>query len=300
MRGARVAAGLGVIGGLTALVGARVEAEAFVLRRVTAPVLAPGQRPLRLLQVSDLHLTPGNRRRVAWTQGLAALEPDLVIDSGDNLAHVDAVETTLEALGPLLDFPGVFVHGSNDYYGPRAKNPFGYFGGPSLIRKGAPRLPTDDLTAGLTAAGWLDLNNRRDSLEVAGQRIRLVGMDDPHIRRDRMPAPADHPSQPSELRLGLVHAPYLHALHALAADGSDLILAGHTHGGQVCLPWTALVTNCDLPVRYAKGLHLWPDETAPERDPWLHVSAGLGTNPYAPLRLFCRPEATLLTLVARG
>lgn len=308
--------GLGALGGAGALVGARVEAEAFILRRVTAPVLPVGARPLRVLQVTDLHLTPGDRRRVAWTRGLAALEPDLVVDTGDNLAHPDAVPTVLEALGSLVAVPGVFVFGSNDYFAPRWKNPLGYFRGPSRTRTTvAATLPTEELRRELAAAGWLDLNNHRARMDLLGQPISFVGMDDPHVRKDRMPAPEHQTEVPGvvadDLRIGVVHAPYLRALDALVADGSDLLLAGHTHGGQVCLPFAgALVTNCDLPRRYAKGLHTWtrqpgrgggaepPARPASRREhPLLHVSAGLGTSPYARIRLFCRPEATLLTLV---
>jgi predicted MPP superfamily phosphohydrolase len=83
----------------------------------------------------------------------------------------------------------------------------------------------------------------------------------------------------------------------MVADGFDLVLAGHTHGGQLCVPLRgALVTNCDLPRRQAKGLSSW---SAGGRTAALHVSAGLGTSPYAPVRFACAPEATLLTLVER-
>ena len=64
--------------------------------------------------------------------------------------------------------------------------------------------------------------------------------------------------------------------------------------------WGALVTNCDLEPARAKGLHRHPADSRPG-DPgssWLHVSAGLGTSPYAPVRFACRPEATLLTLTS--
>ncbi|MEY2673290.1 MAG: hypothetical protein RLZZ508_1167, partial [Actinomycetota bacterium] len=85
---------------------------------------------------------------------------------------------------------------------------------------------------------------------------------------------------------------YLRVLDAMVEDEIPLILAGHTHGGQLCLPFFgALVTNCDLDTRRAKGLHKY-------QDAWLHVSAGLGTNPFTPVRFACRPEATLLTLTA--
>ena len=84
----------------------------------------------------------------------------------------------------------------------------------------------------------------------------------------------------------------------MTADGFPLILAGHTHGGQLCIPgYGALVTNCDLPPSRAKGS---PSHAHAGRRSLLHVSAGLGTSPFAPVRFACPPEATLLTLIARG
>jgi predicted MPP superfamily phosphohydrolase len=297
VRALGVVAGAGLAAGAGALTWAAAhEVHAFRLRRVEVPVLPAGARRLRVLHLTDLHLTPSDARRVAWVRSLAALEPDLVVDTGDNLAHLDAVPTVLDALEPLLHLPGAFVLGSNDYYAPTAKNPLRYFGGPSRVRVTSASLPTSSLVDALTGAGWADLTNRRDVLEVRGRRVELVGMDDPHLRRDRMPGP--EAGEPDALRLGVVHAPYRRALDALAADGAGLVLAGHTHGGQVCVPFVgALVTNCDLPTRYAKGLHRWTGADGGE--PWLHVSAGVGTSPFARIRFACPPEATLLTLVAR-
>jgi predicted MPP superfamily phosphohydrolase len=98
--------------------------------------------------------------------------------------------------------------------------------------------------------------------------------------------------------MGVVHAPYRRVLDAMAADGHQLIIAGHTHGGQLRIPfYGALVTNCDLDRKRARGLSRHPDWRVPGAS-WLHVSAGLGTSPYAPMRICCRPEATLLTLTA--
>ncbi len=274
------------------------EAHAFTTRRATVPVLAPGQAPLRVLHVSDLHLTPGQHDKVAWVASLASEQPDLVVVTGDNLAHVDAVPAVAEAFAGVLSAPGVFVFGSNDYYAPHLKNPFSYFTGPSSTRHEPKRLPTEQLRSVFLDAGWHDLNNARTHLEVGGISVSAVGMDDPHIGRDRMPAPDG--GNRGELHIGVVHAPYRRALGALAADGVDLMLAGHTHGGQVCLPgYGALVTNCDLDRRRAKGLSTWPGGTLGPHDAWLHVSAGAGTSPYAPVRFACRPEATVLTLTAR-
>jgi predicted MPP superfamily phosphohydrolase len=102
-------------------------------------------------------------------------------------------------------------------------------------------------------------------------------------------------STTADLTVAVTHTPEPSVLDAMAADGFALLLAGHTHGGQVCVPgFGALVTNCGLPRRMAKGLHRWPASSS-----WLHVSAGLGTHPTAPVRFACPPEASLLTLVPR-
>ena len=86
---------------------------------------------------------------------------------------------------------------------------------------------------------------------------------------------------------------YTHLRSALTRAGSDLILAGHTHGGQIGIPGVgAIITNCDIARRYAKGLNRW--ETPDGSSSWLHVSAGLGTSPYAKVRIATRPEASLI------
>ncbi len=292
--------------GACTLAWSLAEARSFVLRRSEVPVLRPGERPLRLLHLSDLHLTPGRLAERRWVQGLAALEPDITVVTGDMLAHVDAVPAVLDALDGLLERPGAFVLGSNDYHAPQWRNPLRYFAGPSSTLPSPPPLPTDDLVGSLTSAGWLDLDNARGSLVVDGRTVRLVGVDDPHLRRDRMPPP-EAGRHADGLRLGVAHAPYTRVLDAMAEDGADLVLAGHTHGGQVCVPGVgALVTNCDLPRRYAKGVFTWasptlpPDRFGSPPSAWVNVSAGLGTSPFAPVRLACRPEASLLTLVPRA
>lgn len=300
-----------------------VEPRWFALRRVEVPCLPPGTRPLRVLHLSDLHLVPRQQLKRAFVEGLAALEPDLVIDTGDNLAAHDAVPALLDTLDQLLDVPGAFVLGSNDYFGPRPRNPLRYFDdnhpkpvrtgpaqpgqhGPGPDLDGDPRrLPTDDLLRGLTSRGWVDLTNARARIEVAGVRLDLVGVDDPHLRYDDYAAVAGPPAADADLKIGVTHAPYQRILDAMSADGARLILAGHTHGGQLQVPFHgALVTNCDLDTGRVAGLSRWwpgagssPSGTVPEHGAWLHVSAGLGANPYTPFRFCCRPEATLLTLV---
>ena len=276
---------------------ALLEAQAFTVRRYIVPVLPPGSPPLRLLHVSDIHLVPRQRRKAAWVHRLGELEPDLVVSTGDNIASDDAVPTALEAQAPLLQRPGAFVLGSNDYYAPKPKNPARYLqpgGGHRRIT--GHTLPTDDLVKAFRTAGWLDLTNQRGSLTVRGLRIDFVGVDDPHLRRDGYRRVARGHGPQTALTIGVTHAPYRRVLDAMSADGAQLLLAGHTHGGQLCLPGVGtLVTNCDLPRRQAKGVSRWPVVDGP--DAWLHVSAGVGTSPYTPIRFACRPEASLLTLV---
>ncbi len=283
-----------------------VERNWFALRRFTVPVLAPGTPALRILQISDLHLVPRQQRRIDWVRGLASLEPDLVVNSGDNLAALDAVPGALRAMEPLFAFPGVFVMGSNDYYAPVPKNPARY-----LTRRhaeaprGKVRLPIEELRAGMRNGGWVDVDNVRTTLSVGGAEVELVGTDDAHIRKDRYAEVAGRASDAAAVTIGVTHAPYQRVLDPMAADGARLLIAGHTHGGQLALPlYGALVTNCDLPTDRAKGISRWwpgagsaPWSAAPPDAAWLHVSAGLGTSPYAPVRFACRPEATLLTLV---
>ncbi|MBX6356052.1 MAG: metallophosphoesterase [Micromonosporaceae bacterium] len=295
-RVARVAAGTAVLGAATLAYASLVERNLFTLRRYVVPVLATDAEPLRILHLSDLHMTPGQRRKQEWVAALAATDPDLVVVTGDNLAHVEAVPAALRALQPLLDYPGAFVFGSNDYNGPVWKNPFGYF-----RRDREPRgvegaaLPYEDLREVLTGAGWTDLNNARSLLKAGGRTIEAVGVDDPHIGRDDYPSVAGSVDPAADLHLALTHSPEPALLDRMAADGFDLLLAGHTHGGQVCVPGVgALVTNCGLDRRMAKGLHRWPGSNA-----WLHVSAGLGTHPTAPVRFACPPEASILTLIPR-
>ena len=269
-----------------------IERNAFVVREVTMPVLTPGSTPLRVLHLSDIHMRPSQRHKQAWLRELAQWDPDLVVNTGDNLSHPKAVPAVVQALGDLLAVPGVFVFGSNDYFAPKLKNPAKYLTDSDHRVHGTP-LPWQDLRAAFNERGWLDLTHNRREFQVAGLTIAAAGVDDPHLGRDRYDTIAGPANRAANLSLAVTHAPYTRVLDRFAADGYQLILAGHTHGGQLCLPFAgALVTNCDLDRSRAKGVSQWGSDTA------LHVSAGIGTSPFAPARFCCRPEATLLTLVA--
>lgn len=269
----------------------------FVLREAEIPILPAGHQPIRVLHFSDLHLTPARRREIADIKSFINLKPDLVISTGDFLGAIDAVPVALDALDELLDIPGLFVFGSNDYYAPRIKNPFSYLTPDRGKRIHGDPLPSHDLADGLTKRGWNNLNFSRAMLKINDSVIEARGTDDAHHNRDDYSLVAGKPDSAADVAIGVTHAPYKRIIEAMKEDGLSAIFAGHTHGGQVRLPWIggsrALTTNCDLPTWRARGL------TRFGREPWLHVSAGMGTSPFAHIRVASPPEVSLVTLTQR-
>jgi len=294
MRTPQIAAAVATAAGGALLYGTLIERNAFTLRRFEVPVLAPGSEPIRVLHLSDVHLTAGQRRKGQWLRDLAELEPDLVVNTGDTFCEAAAMDRVMWSFEPLFAFPGAFVPGNNDYYAPTPKNPLRYFSRKRPTPRGQ-LLPWSDLAARMVDAGWTDLTHVRASLSAGPGKVALAGTDDPHLGKARYELIAGPAEADADVRIGVTHSPEPEVLGAFAADGYDLVLAGHTHGGQVRVPFgPALVTNCGLDRARARWLHRWDDGRM-----WFHVSAGLGTNPWAPVRFGCRPEATLLTLVAR-
>jgi predicted MPP superfamily phosphohydrolase len=285
---------LGAAGAGALFYGTVIERNAFTVRNFEVPVLDAGARPIRVLHVSDLHITAGQHRKHGWIRALADLRPDLVINTGDTLSALDAIPAVMHSLEPLFAFPGAFVPGNNDYFAPRPKSPTRYFTPRKPPRKSIP-LPWPQLASAMTHAGWLDLTHVRTVAEAGGQPVALTGVDDPHLRRARYELVAGAAPADAVVRIGVTHSPEPYVLRSFARDGYDLVLAGHTHGGQVRVPFgPAIVTNCGIERTRARWLHRWDEHM------YFHVSAGLGTGPYSPIRFCCRPEATLLTLVPRG
>lgn len=276
-----------------------IERHAFVIRRESLRILPRNSQPITVLHIGDIHLAPWQKRKQRWIANLAKLKPDLVVNTGDNLGHIDAVDSALSALAPLMKFPGVFVNGSNDLRAPVPRNPFEYLRKPSERSEG-PELDTAKLHAGFRSAGWLNLNNREGLLSINGLKIGFIGVDDAHDDLDDLDSLSFQLNRLDGcgLVVGVTHAPYLRVLESMTTNGASLIFAGHTHGGQVCVPgFGALTTNCDLPVKYAKGLSSW---SFGGRHSVLNVVAGLGHSIFAPVRFACRPEVRLLTLLPRS
>jgi predicted MPP superfamily phosphohydrolase len=303
------AVGAGAVG--LAAYGAVVERNNFRLRHESVPILDPGSDPINILHLSDIHMAPWLSSTANWVRSLADTTPDLVVGTGDFLGHPEGLAALSQALEPFHGIPGVVTHGSNDRVAPSFKNPFGYLIKPSSPegREGVP-MNFEGLLALYADLGWHDIDNDAIRMTIKGSTLDLVGVGDAHYQLDRL---EELPGRVERLKeaddedldsphasittIGVTHAPYRRVLDALVTQGVELVFAGHTHGGQVCLPGgKALTTNCDLPLDQASGLGTWRHA---QRAVYLQVSAGLGTSVYAPIRLFCPPEAVLVTLVAK-
>src|SRR5699024_4199011 len=153
--------------------------------------------------------------------------------------------------------------------------------------------------------GWRDATHARlefplgtDAPVGSGEpkmiRLAVTGVDDPHHDLADYSQVAGAPNADADLSIGLSHSPEPAVLDQFAADGYQLVLSGHTHGGQLCLPGSrAFVTNCGIDRLRAQGLSRWTERT------WLHVTNGLGNSKYVPLPRFCRPSSTLILVVER-
>ncbi len=305
-------------GAATSAVGAAVGAATVGLAHVESrfPTVRDGEVPiraregfheLRILQISDLHMFEGQEFIGDFLARVAEEEQfDFVVSTGDNLSDHSGVPLLLEALEPLMQYPGAFVLGSNDYYLPKRKPWISYLDPKHRKEASArvsymnPELPWFDVVQQMVKSGWIDMSNRSVATTIptpdGDLPVALVGVDDPHIRRDRFPKPVTQWDDPGAVRLALSHSPYKRVLDRATELGSDLILTGHTHGGQVRLPgFGAIVNNCDIPNKYSRGLYPWVSEG---KRSWVNISAGLGTSRFAQIRFFCRPEVSLITLKA--
>jgi uncharacterized protein len=264
--------------------------EPYWYRLVTHKLeTTPNGPEMKLLHLSDLHLKGRDHRLAAFIRKLGTIEDlDLILATGDLIEDDSGIEPLIECFSTLhARFGCFYVLGSHDYYQSRFTSYGKYF----RNRKGtirAPRAATDDLEAGLKKHGWLALTNSSTSVDTGWGRLRLVGLDDPYLGRQDMSV--IHRDREDAFAIGLVHTPDV--VSEWFRAGFDLVVAGHTHAGQVRVPfYGALVTNCSLPTALAGGAHRVGGG-------WLHVSPGLGAGKFSPIRFNCRPEATILELVA--
>ncbi len=228
--------------------------------------IAPG-RELRLVHISDLHIRTfqGYFAKVAALVG--GLKPDIILLTGDYLEQQRNIWAVRKFLG-LLEAPrGVFaVQGNWEYWS---------------------RLEGENLRRHFAQVGTrLLINERFDLGDEKHLPLSILGLDYPSGSDDlqKLQQTAD----PSRLNLLLSHVP---AFDHQQLDGRiDLILSGHTHGGQIRIPWVPPFYLPRFSGRFVQGLY----QVGPARTP-LYVTRGIGTS-LLPVRFLCRPEITLIKL----
>ena len=254
------------------------EAQWVERRKVELPLAAlPAELDgFRLLHVSDLHLGTLSLGGVALDRAVAWAEdvrPDLVAITGDLVTRRGGKDKLREALTALVARHGVVaVLGNHDV--DDARDPFAR--------------PAD--VADLQSAGAVLLRNDAWRFDHDGARVQVVGVD-PASYRAGTARPAERADADAGLRILLSHFPEI--VRRLPTGVFQLVLAGHYHGGQICLPspWGKIRLK-DLRGTFVEGLY-------EVRGGVLHVSRGIGTS-FLPVRVLARPEATLLTLRARN
>jgi uncharacterized protein len=246
---------------------------------------------IKVLHLSDLHLKERDRRLATFVSELSSITNiDLILATGDLIEDNSGIEPLLGCLSTLNARWGCYyVLGSHDYHQSAFTSYAKYFTARKKGPLGAPPAATEALESGLAHLGWRALTNKSETRETPSGTWKLAGVDDPYLGRHD--ASVIKRESADALAIGLVHSPDVVSEWFLA--GFDLVLAGHTHAGQVRVPfYGALVTNCLLPTALAGGPHRIGNG-------WLHVSPGLGTGKFSPIRFNCLPEATVLQLVHR-
>jgi len=254
---------------------------------------------LEILHISDLHFRKGDEAKLRFLQGLRKIPVDLVFVTGDMIEGDSGIDFCIETLGGYSPRIGVFaVFGAHDrWYSPLPNVVLdlgvgGYHEGP----------PNDfeRLRRGLADAGVVCLENesRRVALPESHsdgksgvKELWIVGIDDMFVGRDDLDAAlAGVPND--AFRILLTHT--VESPEELAARGFDAVFAGHSHGGQVRLPLLGpIMTRSGLKRKHASGVF------EVERTPF-HINNGIGAGEWTPFRFMCPPEATLITLTARG
>ncbi|NJC87735.1 MAG: metallophosphoesterase [Desulfuromonas sp.] len=233
---------------------------------------ATGQtgRSLRLVQLSDLHLEECNGYFREIAELVAGLTPDFIVLTGDYLEEERNIRAVLDFLRQLKAPHGVYaVQGNWEYWS---------------------RLEGENLRRHFHGAGVRLLINERADLDIGGQKLSLLGLDYPSSS-DQLRALQEQ-ADPARFNLLLSHVPAF--AHETLGRHIGLILSGHTHGGQVRLPFLPPLYLPRFSGRFVSGLY----RVGPYDTP-LYVNRGIGTS-VLPVRLACRPEITLITLEPTG
>lgn len=252
--------------------------------RVPCPALA---RPLRILHLSDSHLMRHDKAKMRFIKRMTALEHDFVFFTGDVTETPDAELLVPELLSRQPTYGAYVVFGNHDHLRMPKRWMLQEMLTQTFYGNGTQSDPLAMKERFEAGGQWQVLINEARSHDVDGKRVVVVGVDDPFTGAGDLQI-AMHGVKQADVLIGLVHVPT--DLASFAQRGFHLVLSGHTHGGQIRIPfYGAMVTQCDLPRAHAAGLH------KVERT-FVHVSQGLGAGKLIRLRFNCPPTAYTIVL----
>jgi len=240
------------------------------VRDVALPGLAPELAGLRIAHLSDFHLGIVGRGRIAVERAVDWVEsraPDLTLISGDLLTRASGEELLRSLVARLPHCYAIL--GNHDLA--ISRDPFSQR---TLLRDLAPATLLSD--EGVT-------------LELRGKRVYIAGADPRSlwVKKRKQPNDLAVTREDADLRILLAHYPGL--VDQLRPSAFDLVLSGHMHDGQICIPYPGgKLRIAHVAAEYTRGVYRRPGGV-------MHVSAGLGTT-FVPFRFFARPEATELVL----
>lgn len=251
-------------------------------RTISLPNLPDGLQDLKVLHLSDLHFQSEVIPDPQVLNKILNIEPDLIVITGDLIEYDSGIEHCLKFISQLKHKYGIYVTlGNHDYYVYQLSD--------LVLRRTQARQPNDTyrLLSGLKNIGATILRNQSLELEIKGERVWIVGINDPITLKDDLDG-SIRPIPPAAFRIMASHSADI----MLKRNGHriDMCLAGHCHGGQIKLPYLGeLVTHSYLARGSVAGTFLI-DETP------THISRGVGVSGWMPLRFNCPPEASLLIL----
>jgi len=304
------------------------DVDIFVKDKLTGKtgVNRPAKPILTILHLSDFHLRENSKgkRLFKFVRSLSRLNVDFILITGDLLESDKNIGYLVEMLSPLRAKYGKYaVFGVHDHYYKTVaeflKNIF------KKKRKYKKENDVAYITKRLSDIGIEVLVNQVRKISIKGSEINnveIIGLDDPIIKKTDIakafsyigPIKKSKPLKRSDylkeyrdtfklrkskihklnnnslLRIILLHTPDSGSIIDLAAKGSDIILSGHTHGGQVRLPLIgAIISGCNIKTKFASGLFYFKKFV-------LYVSRGLGEGRYSQFRFYCQPEASLIRI----
>jgi uncharacterized protein len=258
-----------------------VEPNWHRLRRVSLPNQKKLNKPITILHLSDIHFVKSIGFKHYFFQKLSMLNPDLIVVTGDVIDTNGGIETAKKYLSGLRARFGTYlVLGNHDYYDYHAKDNLRYYFGGG--RKAPNHNDLERFIKAMEDIGIRVLVNDSLKIDVHGTPVLIAGTDDPVTQRVDFEKTL-HDLSPKTFNLLLMHQ--LDGVLMLSHKGVDLVLSGHTHGGQIRLPFLGPI-YCDtrLPRKYVNGLNDYKGMN-------VFVSHGMGQGRFLRPRLFCRPEA---------